>query len=374
MPFSKLPNEILLRIVHLLNDPFDENAFLQITPRNYALLSFRFSRKYSEVARVSLKLDAKKDLQYRFLAIRATKQRWTTVSRAMAKRLPVLEYPYPQDPYIRLRVRYFNPGNLPEHPIVIESQSHSCPDYLQFLIDHGADPNTYRVGYGNPLYYSIRNTFIRNVEVLLRAGANPNGLIHFVGAEQTTPLEMITGSVSTTYGTVWWKPQYEMLCLLIKYGADPNFASYPKSWPEPPLHQMARYSFDGTVLLLNSGADINNVDSNGETALHVWARPWDFVRHQQQSSFNHVLDPGIGNLLLDRGAQIDRRNTLGQTVLMMAAFERRSETVRMLLQRGADIDVVDNTGKRARDYWINGKAMGHFGTAWVSDRTVLDRL
>ena len=55
--------------------------------------------------------------------------------------------------------------------------------------------------------------------------------------------------------------------------------------------------------------------------------------------------------LLDRGADV---NTIephtGDTVLMLAANNRRVDLVRLLLERGADVSQVNHDGKGVLDY------------------------
>lgn len=57
----------------------------------------------------------------------------------------------------------------------------------------------------------------------------------------------------------------------------------------------------------------------------------------------------IMRILLEYGANINAPNGDGITPLMFAAFFGREASVRFLLQRGADMDVKDNTGKTVKD-------------------------
>jgi len=50
-------------------------------------------------------------------------------------------------------------------------------------------------------------------------------------------------------------------------------------------------------------------------------------------------------LLLDRGADIDRKGMTGRTALGWAANGSRREVVELLLDRGANIEIRDNDGK-----------------------------
>lgn len=94
--------------------------------------------------------------------------------------------------------------------------------------------------------------------------------------------------------------------------------------------------------LLSAGADPNAVNVNGETALMVAALArW----------------PDVVRLLLAAGAEVDRRDTLGLTALHKAVLGGRpqsptssAETVRALLDGGADASVPDQQGKLPHDH------------------------
>lgn len=94
-------------------------------------------------------------------------------------------------------------------------------------------------------------------------------------------------------------------------------------------------------LLAGRGADLNARDNDGNTALMTAAL----------RGFNGVVET-----LLDLGADINLWNNEGQTALLLAAThrnnndhrhpmsQRKKDTVRLLLDRNARIDVADNKG------------------------------
>ena len=88
-----------------------------------------------------------------------------------------------------------------------------------------------------------------------------------------------------------------------------------------------------TQILLDRGADVNAKDLLGETAL-----------------WRTILEDGhmdIMNALLDKGADINAKNYAGETVLMRAVEWYRSEFVEVFLYKGADVNAIDNEGKTA---------------------------
>jgi len=49
-------------------------------------------------------------------------------------------------------------------------------------------------------------------------------------------------------------------------------------------------------------------------------------------------------MLLDQGAEINARNKEGETTLMVAALEGRTDMVRFLIEKGADLNARDGVG------------------------------
>ncbi len=75
-------------------------------------------------------------------------------------------------------------------------------------------------------------------------------------------------------------------------------------------------------LLILRKADVNLSNNDGDTPLHYAARERDDIE--------------VAKILLQAGAQVDRRNFLGNTPFAAAAFFNRPAPGRYLLERGAD--------------------------------------
>src|SRR5690606_1730109 len=76
-------------------------------------------------------------------------------------------------------------------------------------------------------------------------------------------------------------------------------------------------------LLLDAGADVDSPNADGQTALMVLAR---------------TENVAAARLLLERGADVDAvEQRKGQTALMWAAAQSRPAMVALLLERGADV-------------------------------------
>ena len=87
---------------------------------------------------------------------------------------------------------------------------------------------------------------------------------------------------------------------------------------------------DATVFLDQYPAFINAVNFSGVTALAMAA-----TRGQTK----------MAELLLERGAQVDKRDEKGMTPLMFAVLNGCTKTAKALLDKGSAIDAKDYTGR-----------------------------
>lgn len=99
--------------------------------------------------------------------------------------------------------------------------------------------------------------------------------------------------------------------------------------PANKLLAAAAGDLDKVRRLLDSGADPNLAEANGNTALIVAA--------------GHGQEP-IVRLLLERGARVDQRGHLGRTALFNAVHSSNTAISQMLLDAGADLFVTDENG------------------------------
>ena len=85
-------------------------------------------------------------------------------------------------------------------------------------------------------------------------------------------------------------------------------------------------------LLLEAGANVNARDTNGNTALAIAVRN------------GHV---GVIQLLLDHDADINAKNNNGNTVLIEESSFGHLETIKLLLENGVDINAKNKKGETA---------------------------
>ena len=128
--------------------------------------------------------------------------------------------------------------------------------------------------------------------------------------------------------------------VLLDAGADPE-APVAFSDGERPLHTAAVRSDPGFAeVLLERGADVDGTDANDQTPLHVAAL------HSGWSGTD-VLE-----LLLSWGANVEAEDNLGQTPIFAAVtavsedapVSQRPTAIKLLRERGARLDVVDESG------------------------------
>ena len=122
--------------------------------------------------------------------------------------------------------------------------------------------------------------------------------------------------------------------LLIRHGADVN-ASDANGWV--PLHRVAETgNLDLAQLLVKKGAKLNAKNRHGETPLHIAA----------QSGQNDMAA-----FLLARGASVNARRDSGATPLIYAV--EHPDTVKLLLDKGADPKIKEKTGDSILDFIDN---------------------
>jgi hypothetical protein len=96
------------------------------------------------------------------------------------------------------------------------------------------------------------------------------------------------------------------------------------------------YGLEGLVaLLVTKGVDVNTVNSDNSTALHMAAK----------GGHKAVIE-----LLIIRGADVNSVDSEGQTALHTATIARHEAVIELLIIRGADVNSVDSKGYTPLDW------------------------
>ena len=181
-----------------------------------------------------------------------------------------------------------------------------------FLLDHGADIGARDQGapQNTPLHWAAVNGHRAMVELLLSRKADPNAILIPDGS---TPLLLAT------------RKSFRSVCeALLARGANPNL---PDSASEAPLDTAASRGDEAIVrLLLDKGAEVNRKSKSGTTSLH------------RTSSTN------IARLLLERGAEANAQDEQGRSPLFGAAERDQRDLLQFLLAQNADTKLASKIG------------------------------
>ena len=193
--------------------------------------------------------------------------------------------------------------------IKIPADDHNLTN-LNLLLDYGADVNASTSGV-TPLYVACRKNLTAIVlKMLTECDAEVN-------AGECSPLR----SACINYNT-------EIAKMLLSKDADPNV-------PEPALWAaVARLNSELVSLLLSHGANVNDVDTHGNTALHsavisAAAREEGGVLTDKSREEQRVVDT-----LLKAHADFNISNAGGKTSLHMAVEKGMLKFVRAMIYRG----------------------------------------
>jgi ankyrin repeat protein len=238
-------------------------------------------------------------------------------------------------------------------------------DLAVLLIDKGADPNAFDFWGRGPLYAAAdlntvprggrpdrpsldRTTALQVAERLLTAGADPDMQLKlpppFRNVGNDRGLDGLLGTGTTPLLRAAKALDAPMVALLLRHRADPSLANNRGITPTLAAagtgsvdadtrgfylsEDVQQRSIATLTLLLDKGGDVNGKDTRGLTALHEAAR-W---------GWNDVV-----RFLADRGADLKARDTRGNTPVDSALGKAGGNS-----RGGARIDVHEGTAALLR--------------------------
>lgn len=189
-----------------------------------------------------------------------------------------------------------------------------------FTVWWGKDPAS-RI----PLMRACKNGApVNHVSLLISGGSNVNADVNGWTALHWT--------CRKRYG--YERYGYERLAkVLLEAKADPNIATTDGEWT--PLMYASNYKCSGAMgeALIASGANVNQADNDGLTALMIAA---------------HCANVDMTRFLLNARADVSMRNNHGWTALMKASDGYdNSDVIHLLLNAHADISTTNRIGRTA---------------------------
>ena len=138
---------------------------------------------------------------------------------------------------------------------------------------------------------------------------------------------------------------------LIAEGVDVNARGRYDGDYNPTVLMVAAWnnSVDVAKLLIAAGADVNAWDNKvGETALICAARKTYVL--EADSERNKSKNMAMVKLLIEAGANVNDKDGYGRTALIYAAKKNSVDLVKILIEAGADVNVKDGYGNTALYY------------------------
>ncbi len=195
---------------------------------------------------------------------------------------------------------------------------------VELFLQSGAAIDARNLAGSTALYQAAENGRTDTVDLLLRNGADPN----LPGRSRVTPLAAAA-----------YRGNDAIIALLLAHRADPALAD--TTGKTPIVYAAARGFAPIVQRLLDAGVKADATYANDLSAL-MWA-----AGHEEGVD-PHAAEAVI-RLLLDRGAPIDVADNRGRTALMIGAERGDVAVVSVLLDRGADSMHRDKLGKSAFD-------------------------
>ena len=197
---------------------------------------------------------------------------------------------------------------------------------VQLLLEHGATVHVRDENGQTPLHLACQYKLFRVVPLLFKFGARVDVKDNY----DNTPLHLavrLRDFGANAAGV------HETIQLLLGHGASVHAR---EKNGQTPLHLACLYKLSHVVpLLLKFGARVDVKDNNHNTPLLLAVRIGDF-RADTAGIHKNV------QLLLQHGASVHAREKNGQTPLHLASQHSLSNVVALLLELGAEVDVLDD--------------------------------
>ncbi len=252
----------------------------------------------------------------------------------------------------------------------------------RLLLEAGADIEQVEANGISPLLMALLNNQLEVGYLLLEHGANPNaadfwGRTPLFAAVDYRNLDMNNREMdSPTDNGVDREPIMGMIEALLRHGADVNaqtrevppsrkwlYSLNDVSWVDftgqtPFLRAALSGDTTAMKLLLEFGADPNLPTQAGTTPLMA-AAGVNWVVAQTYTESPQALIDAV-ELCLSLGADVNATNSMGLSALLGAVNRGSNDIIRILVDHGAKLDVVDKEGRTAMR-WAEGVFLAAVG-------------
>uniref|UniRef100_A0A4W3GAL6 Ankyrin repeat and SOCS box containing 10 n=1 Tax=Callorhinchus milii TaxID=7868 RepID=A0A4W3GAL6_CALMI len=208
-------------------------------------------------------------------------------------------------------------------------------DCLRHLLCHGAEVD-FAPGGKTALHEACEHSQADCVRLLLSYGANPNS----VSEDGYTPLHLCSAQC----------PRPLLLCAehLLDFGGQVGKRTEDKG--DSALHVAARFGLEEHVrLYLGRGARVDLTNESGETPLHA-------ACSQPHSEGDMERYHTVCRALMDRGAPACAMDGESRSPLHLACRNANHRVVTLLLQAGADVNLMDYGANAPMHYALQAVA------------------